>query len=174
MKAALGLFIAALLGAGQCLAQRAQIDFDKLHLNGLPFTATKAQVIRRLGKPTKTDEPHYECGALSSQEQGKRIYSLHYANALFTGNSQEGYVMDQVMFSAKKPIVLLYGTWKLTEKTTLKDLEKAFGHSLKMETMVTETSNAAPVVSLSSKGDDGAIFWFEKGRLVKFEYWTPC
>lgn len=174
MKALLVLFIAAFLSAGPCVAQRVQIDFDKLRLNGLPLYSTKAQVIKQLGKPVKINEPHYDCGSLSSREQGQRLYSLHYRQAVFTGNAKEGYVMEEVTFSAKVPTVLMHGTWKLSEKTTLKDLEQAIGHKLTLHNIRTGKETYEPVVSLGSKGDDGAIFWFGKGHLVRFEYWTPC
>lgn len=170
MKALLSLFIALWVGAGACLAQEAQIDFDKLRLNGLPFRAPKAQIMQRLGKPIKINEPRYECGALSSEEQGKKMYSLHYGYAQFTGNAQDGYLLEKVKFSFKAPQVLQYGSWNLSEKTTLKSLEAVFGQPLKPE----KTDDGYQQVMIRSKADSGAIFWFKNGQLAEFEFWSPC
>lgn len=175
MKAFFGASFLVLVGAnGPCSAQEATLDFAKLRLNGLPFTTTKAQVLHRLGKPVTIDEPKYECGFLSSQEQGQRFYSLHYPQAVFTGNAKAGYVMEEVRFLANAPTVLMYGSRKLSAKTTLHDLEKAFGHKLRLEKIRTGKTKYEPMVSLRSRGDDAANFWFKGGHLVRFEYWTPC
>ncbi|GAB3292350.1 hypothetical protein GCM10027511_05380 [Hymenobacter humi] len=170
MKAFLVLFITLWMGTGACLAQDARIDFDKLRLNGLPFKATKAQVVQRLGKPLKIDEPHYECGFLSSQEQGKKMYALHYGYAQFTGNAHDGYLMEKVSFTSKAPQVLQYGSWKLSQKTTVKSLETVFGQPLKAE----KTKDGYQQVMIRSKQDDGAIFWFKNGQLMEFTFWSPC
>ena len=174
----LQLFCSALAlvawGAGTTPAPTGQIDFDKLRLHQLAFISSRSQVQQRLGKPQVITEPNYECGAYSSQEQGQKFYELRYPQVRFIGNSKEGYAIDFAYFSAKSP-ALTYGGQPLTNRTTVADLQRLFGpgtHSAKIKTA--EMPQGQEAVSVSSKYDDGAIFWFSRGRLVKFEYWSPC
>lgn len=155
-------------------APTGQINFNKLRLNQLAFTSSRRQVQQRLGQPRAVVEPHYECGAYSSQEQGQKFYELRYPQVRFIGNNKLGYAIEYVYFSAKGP-TLTYGTHTLSNRTTVADLQRFFGPGTHSEKMITaEMPQGQETVSLSSKYDDGAIFWFSHGRLVKFEYWTPC
>jgi hypothetical protein len=161
-------------GVAPTPAPRGQIDFSKLRLNQLAFSASRSQVQQRLGQPRAVVAPNYECGWYSSSEQGQKFYELRYPQVRFIGNNKEGYVIEYVYFSAKGP-TLTYGTQTLSERTTVADLQRLFGpgtHPEKIKTAATPQGQEA--VSVSSKNDDAAIFWFSHGRLVKFEYWTPC
>ena len=155
-------------------APTGQIDFSKLRLNQLAFTSSRQQVQQRLGQPRAVVVPNYECGWYSSQEQGQKFYELRYPRVRFIGNSKEGYVIEYVYFSAKGP-TLTYGGQPLSERTTVADLQRLFGQGTHAEKIKTaEMPQGQEAVSVSSKHDDAAIFWFSHGRLVKFEYWTPC
>lgn len=174
----LPLFCSALAlvawGAGASPAPTGQIDFNKLRLHQLAFISSRSQVQQRLGQPRTVVEPHYECGAYFSEEQGQKFYELRYPQVRFIGSSKLGYAIEYVYFSTKSP-ALTYGGQPLTNRTTVADLRRLLGpgtHSEKIKTAAMLQGQEA--VSDSSNHDDGAIFWFSRGRLVKFEYWSPC
>jgi hypothetical protein len=170
MKTFWCLLLVSFLGARAGFAQDGTIQLSRIYLNQVPFKASKEQIVQRLGTPNKTDESKHVCGALSTSGQSQKMQSLHYSQALFTGNPQNGYVLEAMTFSPITSGLLMYGPWKLGGKTTLKDLQLIFGRSLSLENVKGGTGD----VLVPSAGSDGAIFTFKEGRLTKFEYWSPC
>ena len=150
-------------------AHATNFDFSKLRYQGAPHVATKAQLRRQLGRPARITQPNYECGWLSASEQGHPFYSLHYGLAVFTGNATDKYELDEVKFAAgSKPLHYGPHAWNVT--TTVKDLRQIFGADLQVQPQ----PGGQLLVSVSTKGEDGAVFIFKDGHLADFQHWTPC
>jgi hypothetical protein len=158
-----------LASPGPRAAQSSTFDFGKLRYRDVPFSDTKAHIARRLGAPTTTTEPHYECGGLSSQEQNRRFYSLHYGPATYTGNARDSYVLEQVRFTSPA-VALYYGAQKLTAAATLHTVRQLFNTTKPAN----QQQDGTTLLFISSKNDDGVVFTFKNGHLLKYEYWTPC
>ena len=106
------------------------VNYDLITYKGLNLFSTKTEIIEKLGNPNKTFEPHYECGFLSSGEQGKDYFTLEYNKIKFTGNENEKYVLEQINFENDNTIILNYGEYKLTCETELTELTKIFGKEI--------------------------------------------
>ena len=161
------------VGALESSVPEPTLDLTRVKLYALSASSsTKAQIIQRLGKPAKTTQPEYECGFLSSAEQGKTYYSLHYQNVVFTGNAQEGYLLENVEFDAAGKVVLTYGKSTFSGQTSVADLQRIVGGKLLFDA---EKEGTTWTLIRSPKGsNDGATFHFRNGRLVEFNYWSPC
>lgn len=147
------------------------IEFDLISYNGLHFYSTKTDIIKRLGKPKSTYEPDYECGFLSSDWQGTKYFTLDYEKVKFTGNKKELYLIELVDFENDNSIILKYGNYNLTCETRLTDLIRIFGKELKKS--FDKNSNGS-IIIFRQKGDDGIRIKIKKGKLTRFEYWSPC
>ncbi|UOK42106.1 MULTISPECIES: hypothetical protein [Flavobacterium] len=147
------------------------LDFDEIKFKGLSLYSSKNQIIEQLGNPKKEYISNYECGDFSSEEQGATYYSLDYGSVKFTGNQNEKYVIDKVDFENDKSLILHYQKHKLTCETTLNELVEIFGKQI-IELIGSE-SNGAFIIQ-HSEYDNGIRFEIKNGKLITFEYWSPC
>lgn len=170
---ALLCFLLLLAGALPKAVPRPGIGLSQVKFQGLSvFASTRTHIISRLGKPIRITQPKYECGFLSSAEQGKTYYSLHYQNLTFTGNAAEGYILEDVKFDAAGKITLTYKQWKFNSKTTVQNFERIFGQKVMDGTDPDGTIRT--LIYSEKQGEDGAMFHFKNDKLVAFEYWSPC
>ena len=165
----LNLTILLLLITKLSLAQT--VDFDLIKYNGLNFYSTKAEIIQKVGKPKKTYDPNYECGFLSTDSQDGEYLTLDYGKIKFTGNKKELYVLEQVDLENDNSIIIKYGNRNLTCETNLSELTEIFGKVFS-EHFENEINGA--IVLFQEKSDDGIRIWIKNGKLVRFEYWSPC
>jgi hypothetical protein len=66
---------------------------------------------------------------------------------------------------------LNYADKVLNGRTTKEEFIKIFGDVVKQHF---DNPNNKAIVLIATDRDDGARFSFKDGRLVRFEYWTPC
>lgn len=159
----LSLLVCLLLLGGR--ARAAAFDFAQLRCQGLSsLGASKAQLVRRLGAPLRTVEPHYECGEYSSEQLHQRVYQLRYRHAFFLGNTRQGYDLQLFRFVAAGQAGLAYGHWRLNASTTLRDFTRMLG---KLETYQ-EPGNTVTVVVRDR--DSAAVFTFRNGKLAEYRF----
>lgn len=147
------------------------VDFDLIKYNGLNFLSTKFEIIEKLGQPEKSYDPNYECGFLSTESQDGEYLTLDYGKIKFTGNEKELYVLEQVDLENDSLIIIKYGNENLTCKTDLTKLIEIFGDGLAKH-FGNELNGA--IVIFQEKGDDGIRLSIKNGKLIQFEYWSPC
>src|SRR5690606_13427992 len=97
------------------------INGSFLKVNGLDFSLKKEVILKKFGKPTRIFEPKYECGFFSEAEQGLKYFSLDYGNLRFTGNSKEGYQVEEIQFSPRQQYRITFGKNLISHKTTKKE-----------------------------------------------------
>ncbi|MCA4778007.1 hypothetical protein OBK27_12700 [Empedobacter falsenii] len=147
------------------------LDFDEIKFNGLNFYSSKNQIIEKLGNPKTEYIPNYECGDLSSDLKGVAYYNLDYGNVIFTGNQKENYLIRKIDFENDKSLILYYQKHKLTCETTLNELVEIFGKQI-IELIGSEPNGA--FIIQHSEYDNGIRFEIKNGKLITFEYWSPC
>ena len=147
------------------------VDFDLIEYNGLKFLCVKSEIIENLGNPHKTYSPNYECGFLSSDEQGIPFITLDYEKIKFTGTDKENYLIEQVIFENDNSINLSYGEFILNCETDSTDLVEIFGE--KLEERLTDNFTGG-IIIFHAKNDDGVRLLLKDGKLIKWQYWSPC
>lgn len=166
-------FLLALCLSGPAPKAPAPVIFDyhKLRYGNAPAQTTKAELLKLLGQPKRITQPKYECGFLSADEQKQAYYSLAYGPAVFTGNAKAGYVLDRVKLQpGAKP--LRYGQHVWSATTTQHEIEQQF--NVVPDPTAKPQPDGSTILGVRTEGDDGATFIFKKGRLVEFQYWSPC
>ena len=169
------------------------VDGAAFKIDGLSFTLKKEAILKKFGKPSKIFEPKYECGFLSEAEQGNKYYSLDYGNIKFTGNSKEGYLLEEIRLVPALHHKVTFRNKLISHKTTKKEFESIFGFKISGG----ETTTSVPItnrdvndrgsfitdkkqlftgekVLYKKGGDDAFVFTFVNGLLSKIEYWSPC
>ncbi|QHI38455.1 hypothetical protein IMCC3317_38480 [Kordia antarctica] len=147
------------------------VDFDLVKYKGLNFHATKSEIIKKLGEPEKTYDPNYECGFLSTESQNGTYLTLDYGKIKFTGNEKELYVLEQVNLENDSSINIEYGSRNLTCETNLSELTEIFGDELAKH-FGNELEGA--IVLFRKNAEDGIRISIKNGKLIRFEYWSPC
>ena len=147
------------------------IDFGKFKYKGLNFFSSESDIIAKIGKPKKVYEPNYECGFLSNDEQGLIYYTLDYGKIKFTGNKTEKFVLEKINFENNNSMILNYGKYKLTNKTTFNELIEIFGKEI--TNLIGRDLNGRFII-MHEKNDDGIAIEVKNGKLIQIEYWSPC
>ena len=140
-----------------------------LKVNGLSFVSGQDQIIAAFGQPDQTYEPNYDCGFLSSEEQGKTFYSLVYSGLKFTGNKSDNYLIEEVDLRKNSSLKIRYKDHNLNSVSSAKELAEILGIKPNSEY---ETNTTLKVFFQNS--DDAIFFLFKNGKLVKLDYWSPC
>ncbi|MCB0844998.1 MAG: hypothetical protein KDE26_17230 [Bacteroidetes bacterium] len=143
-----------------------QINPNLITLNGLPFFSTQSQILEKMGPPAKIFEPKYECGFLSEEEQGRKFFTLKYPGLPFTGNETDKYLIEEIDFSANSEIQLMYNGQAIFANMTIEKLSAVFG--------VDFEPNSVEKLIYFERADDGFVFQFKDGKLIKISYWSPC
>ncbi|UCS95375.1 hypothetical protein KZP23_10350 [Echinicola marina] len=87
-------------------------------LNGIPLSATKSAIQKQFGVPINTVRPDYECGFLSSDEQGEVFYSMEYDGFKWTGNEKSSYVLDELKMEKADSLKLVFQGQIIDQNTT--------------------------------------------------------
>ena len=129
------------------------------------------EIIKKLGEPKKTYDPNYECGFLSTDSQDGEYLTLDYGKIKFTGSEKELYILEQVDLENDSSIIIKYGNESLNCETDLTKLIEIFGDGLAKH-FGNKLDGA--VVIFREKADDGIRLSIKNGKLIQFEYWSPC
>jgi hypothetical protein len=161
-------------------------NFGKLKINSIPFQASEQSVLKALGRPVKKFKPNYECGFLSEHEQSKPFYTLKYNLLTFTGNTKDGYTVDNLMIvpnskyhitykgkvlsssTTQKEFIILSGV-KLVNKCTTLNIPKDLLKQVRKKNPVFTTTYLS-----NGNSEDKYICYFCEGKLCNIEYWSPC
>lgn len=150
--------------------QQFNFDLDRVKFQGLGLKTTKKVIIEKFGQG-KRIETNYECGFFTNDSPGGPYYQLVYTDFTFVGSDKEEFYLQSVDFDMNGKIKLNYGDKVLNGRTTKEEFIKIFGDTVKQH--FANSDNKA-IVLIATDRDDGARFTFKDGRLVRFEYWTPC
>lgn len=142
---------------------------EDLKINGLHYYSTKKEAIAVLGQPDRINSPNYECGFLSSEEQGKDFESLQYGKLILTGAGNEKYIFEEIPLNSELEIT--YKNQKVTSELEFGELIEIFG--LEVMGSFHESYTGEELVR-NENSDDGLVFHLQDGRLMKIEYWSPC
>ncbi|XLS29642.1 hypothetical protein ACJD0Z_02200 [Flavobacteriaceae bacterium M23B6Z8] len=147
------------------------VDFDLISYNGLNFNTSKAEILEVLGQPERIYKPNHDCGFLSADTQHSEYLTLDYGTIKFTGNDKESFLLEQINFETNDSITLKYGNYDLTHQTGLTKLMEIFGKELEKHF---DRNTTKSMVIFRKEGDDGIRITLKNGKLIRFEYWSPC
>lgn len=150
-----------------------QGDFSlaKLVFRGVPFNTTKEAVIKAFGAGKKVDT-NYECGGFANDQPGGPFYQLAFDGFNYIGSDKTNFYLQDVYFDSQGKVQLQYGDIFFSGKTTDSEFVKTFGD--KAQAGLVKHSGFDTILLYSKGSDDAGLFTFKEGRLIKFEYWTPC
>ena len=150
--------------------QQYNFDLDKVKFKGLGLKTTKKIITDKFGQGRRV-ETNYDCGFFASDLPGGPFYQVVYTDFAFIGSDKEGFYLQNVDFDLNGKIKLNYLDKVLNARTTKEEFIKLFGDTVKKHF---DNPDNKEIVLISTDRDDGARFIFKDGRLVRFEYWTPC
>lgn len=154
------------------LAGRAQeFNLNKIRFKSFGMMVEKATIMEAFGIP-KIQYPEYECGFYSNDQPGAPFYQLVYEDFNYIGRDNERFLLEEVRFDRAGSITMVYDGVTISGKTTESAFATLIGDHRK-ERFVKQQDHTV-VLLLSQDSDDGACFTFKNGKLVKFEYWSPC
>lgn len=152
-------------------AQQNQFDFSLLKFKGLEFSTTKSAITKVLGEAKQVDTK-YECGFFSKDQPDGPFYQLAYTGFTFIGGDKGKFFLETIDFDQAGKLELYYRGKKLSGLTTVAEFVNIFGEKAKDHFDKHPDKHALILHSKDNEG--GGQFTFRDGRLVKFEYWTPC
>jgi len=167
MKYTLILLFVTSLG----MAQETDFDLNKIRFKKLEFRSSKEAIIRSAGEPEIKDT-NYECGSYAKDQPDGPYYQLIYKGFNYIGNDKEDFVLESLTFDPKGKVKLEYGTVSVSGLTTKPEFIKMFESAGKK--FFVESSNKESILLFSKDTGDGAKFFFQDGKLIKYEYWSPC
>lgn len=155
------------------------LDFDKVRINGkLPLITDSLALYSLLGKPSKIVKPDLDdiCVSFFDSENFKYV---KYGNSTVFELCGDTIVPRVFNFESTPQLFLKYGELFLNSKTTLKEIEKIYPKAVKFQ-YLTDIYEEGKFVTLSlrvTKGkniDASWLLFFEKGKLIRIDYWMPC
>ncbi len=150
--------------------QQYNFDLDKVKFKGFGLKTNKAAITEKFGEGRQV-ETNYKCGFFASDLSGGPYYQLVYNDFNFIGSDKEEFYLQSVDFDPNGKMKLNYADKVLNGRTTKEEFIKLFGDTVKKHF---DNPDNKEIVLISTDRDDGARFTFKDGRLLRFEYWTPC
>jgi hypothetical protein len=147
------------------------LNYKTSKLNGsIPNALSKTTLIRSLGKPTKIFAFEGECGLSDEQEKAKTRNWYCYDSTKFFVYDESAKIYEVNFRSGK----FSYTTEKivLSKNTSIQDLQKVYPVSTKAA--ISENKGTMVKISPCANCDGYCILYFEKGKLVRLEWWEPC
>lgn len=124
-----------------------------------------SSIIKTFGKP-KIVYTDYECGFYSGL-----YYQLVYSNFNYIGNDKEDFCLEHVRFEPLCIITIKYIEKELSGPTTKEEISKIIGGTF--ENIFEKPDDDSELIFFKG-GDDGIVFTFKNGKLLTFEYSSPC
>ena len=150
--------------------QQTTFDLNKIRFKGLRMEEPKEVVMKTFGKP-KIKYPDYECGAYSKVQPGSAFYQLIYSGFNYIGRDKEKFILEELDFDVLGKTKLQYGDKVLSGLTTENEFVNLFGAKAKAQF----TKQSENMIFLNATyRDDRGVFYFKKGKLIKFQYDSPC
>ena len=150
--------------------QQDNFDLDKVKFKGLGLKTTKKVITETFGQGRRV-ETNYECGFFAGDLPSGPYYQLVYTDFTFIGSDKDEFYLQSVDFDPKGITNLNYADKELNGRTTKEEFIKLFGDTVKQHF---DNPDNKAIVLIATDHDDGARFTFKDGRLIRFEYWTPC
>jgi hypothetical protein len=147
------------------------LNYKTSKINGsIPNALTKADLFRVLGKPTKIEISDAECGLTEEQEKAKVRNWYYYDSTKFFIFDNKAEVVEVNFRNGK----FTYNTTKikLSNNTTIQDLQKVYPVSTKAA--LKENNGKIVRIRPCEDCDGYCLLYFEKGKLVKLEWFEPC
>ncbi len=146
------------------------VNFELIQFNGLNFKSSKKTITDLFKEKAQVFEPNYECGFLSSAEQGVEYQTIDFGYIKFTGNDQENYLIEKVDFELNKLATIKYNGHELSGQTSPEQLIEIFGSELSER--LADFDDV--IIIFGKNSDDGIRLEFKNNKLITFEYWSPC
>lgn len=149
------------------------VKVNDIKINGnIKLFTTKTDFITKIGKIEKITEDFPGCGNYD-EEAGKGTKFF-----IYTKNGLKYYVYNnkadfqEINLKNNSENYILIGKYKISNKTTFKDLKKMFPIAYK--TYKKEKDAYLFRLKFNPKWDDEIQIMIEKEKVIAMYYWTPC
>jgi|GEM_PF-7030208 len=147
------------------------LNYKTSRINGsIPNILNKVELVRRLGVPTKIETFEGECGLSEEQEKAKVRNWYNYDSTKFFIYDNKAQIIEVNFRSGK--FTYTTAKIKLSNNTSFQDLQKVYPVSTK--TAIIENNGNMVRITPCSDCDGYCLLYFEKGMLIKLEWWEPC
>jgi hypothetical protein len=152
------------------------IELNSATINGKqPLIGKTTELYRVLGQPDSLVNPNLDDVCVS-------FYDQEFKYAYFKQSLLEVYgdtaVIGTLDFRSNSQLALHTATMRLSHATTLDDVAKEFPQAVKDQHIINVQDlgelTAVEVATSKTPSDDGWILFFDKGKLVRIDYWMPC
>ena len=158
------------LMTSMAFAQSEDFNLKKIRFGGLGFSSSKETIFRRFGQPKKIQM--LDCGFDEHEQSKNPDHQLIYDHFIYVGGHKDIFLLQTVNFDRLGKVKLQYNHTELSGLTTKDQLIIIIGQDAKKSFLKNPDKN---VVLLMVKGtDEGGTFTFKNGKLIKFEYSSPC
>lgn len=149
------------------------IDYQQIRINGLPYEMSTAELVKVLGQPDKIDKDAVECGGHFEFDKGDHY---EYGPSLFEVNGQRA-VMSAIDFSSGKFHVTI-GEQVLDRNTTFEEISRRYPQAASKVHDWRPGGTTGPTyqgITIQEPGiDDSLGMYFQNGKLVRFDAFSPC
>jgi hypothetical protein len=153
------------------------IDWNTTTINGKqPLVGKTTELYRVLGQPDSLVSPHLDdvCVSFYDNKRLKYAYFKHSQLEVYGDTA----VIGTLDFRNNPQLALHAPTILLSHATTLQALAKVFPQAVKDQHIINVQDlgelTAVEVATSKNPSDDGWILFFDKGKLVRIDYWMPC
>ncbi|SDY66175.1 hypothetical protein [Hymenobacter psychrophilus] len=149
------------------------IDYRQIRINGLPFETTTAELLKALGPPDRIKKDAVECGGHFEFSKGDHY---EYGPSLFEVNGKRA-VMGTVDFSSGTFRVTIGGQ-VLDQNTTFEEIRQRYPQAASKVHDWRPGGTTGPTyqgVTIQEPGTDDSLgLYFQNGKLVRFDAFSPC
>ncbi|WP_297336994.1 hypothetical protein [Algoriphagus sp.] len=150
---------------------------EYMYVDGLAFRQQGLKTIFEKYGPIKKSPINYECGFHSNEEQGKLFYQLIYPQITWIGSSEDGrFLAERIIFDPEGQLKWVYfQEAEFTGKSTMVEVEEFMGK--RAQPIQIQGRDEEKLFSIGGRftySDDGFFFLFSQGKLIEFQYWSPC
>jgi len=149
---------------------------EYIYVDGLAFRQQGLKGIFEKYGPTQSTDTYYECGFHSNQEQGKSYYQLIYDQITWIGNTEEGYIPNLIVFDPEGKMKWTYfQEIEFSGKSSLQEVELFMKKkATPIQIHGRDDELLSSIMGRFTDADDGFFFLFREGKLIEFQYWSPC
>ncbi|WP_420589494.1 hypothetical protein [Bacterioplanoides sp.] len=147
------------------------MELDSLNLGSGRIVFSKEDLTNRFGTGIQ-NYTDYECGFNSNDQAGAPYYQLKYDQIIFIGSDTYPFILENFTFTESNKHVLSYNDSPLNQSTTVTEFIEIFGKYAKEHFQ--ENPKSDSILLFFENADDGVRFNFSNGKLISYEYWSPC